>query len=78
MKCPKCKGEVRTIDSRPTTNGNGVRRRRKCTKCGYKFTTVEREVHTRQGGRSVDAEKLRRLKTVIDIAAQKILLEADD
>ena len=30
------------IDSRETENGNAIRRRRECAKCGFRFTTYER------------------------------------
>ncbi|MCH5264330.1 MAG: transcriptional repressor NrdR [Lachnospiraceae bacterium] len=43
MKCPFC-GEVNTkvIDSRPADDNNSIRRRRKCEKCGKRFTTYEK------------------------------------
>ena len=41
MICPKCKHtETQVIDSRDTVEG--VRRRRTCLKCKYRFTTYER------------------------------------
>lgn len=41
MDCPGCKyGETRVIESRPT-NGDLIRRRRQCIKCGLRFTTEE-------------------------------------
>jgi len=40
MKCQKCKkGRTVVIDSR--TSGNSIRRRRKCLKCGHRFSTFE-------------------------------------
>jgi transcriptional repressor NrdR len=42
MKCPNCGyEESRVIDSRPLTKENGIRRRRECEKCKYRFTTYE-------------------------------------
>ena len=42
MKCPYCSyGESRVIDSRPTDEGERIRRRRECLKCGKRFTTNE-------------------------------------
>ncbi|WP_297371208.1 transcriptional regulator NrdR [Acidocella sp.] len=43
MRCPFC-GEVdsQVKDSRPTDDGSAIRRRRFCTACGQRFTTVER------------------------------------
>jgi transcriptional repressor NrdR len=41
MNCPYCGGqEARVIDSRGLDEG--VRRRRKCLTCGFRFTTYER------------------------------------
>lgn len=43
MKCPKCKEpETRVIDSRVIEDGFSIRRRRECSKCGYRFTTYEK------------------------------------
>ena len=42
MKCPNCGFEEnKVIDSRPLTKENGIRRRRECEKCKYRFTTYE-------------------------------------
>ncbi len=42
MKCPNCGYEEnRVIDSRPLSKENGIRRRRECEKCKYRFTTYE-------------------------------------
>ena len=42
MKCPYCKHtESKVIDSRPTVDGESIRRRRTCQKCGKRFTTYE-------------------------------------
>ena len=41
MRCPYCgELETRVVDSRPV--GDGIRRRRKCSSCGARFTTYER------------------------------------
>lgn len=42
MKCPYC-GELesKVIDSRPTEDGEKIRRRRECLRCGKRFTTYE-------------------------------------
>jgi len=39
FKCPKCGGGTHTRDSRSTAYG--VRRRRKCDDCEYRFSTHE-------------------------------------
>ena len=42
MKCPFCSfEESKVIDSRPTDEGERIRRRRECMKCGKRFTTYE-------------------------------------
>lgn len=43
MKCPKCGySESRVVDSRSSDGSDAIRRRRECTKCGFRFTTYER------------------------------------
>ena len=42
MKCPYCGyEESKVIDSRPTDEGERIRRRRECLKCEKRFTTYE-------------------------------------
>ena len=42
MKCPYCSyEESKVIDSRPTDEGERIRRRRECLKCQKRFTTYE-------------------------------------
>lgn len=42
MKCPFCGyEESKVIDSRPTDEGERIRRRRECLKCTRRFTTYE-------------------------------------
>ncbi len=43
MKCPFCDNEdTKVVDSRPIDEGNAIRRRRECEKCGKRFTTYEK------------------------------------
>ncbi len=43
MRCPFCGFlDSRVLDSRPTVEGNSIRRRRECGGCGKRFTTYER------------------------------------
>lgn len=43
MKCPFCEfDESKVIDSRPTDEGEAIRRRRECLSCGKRFTTYEK------------------------------------
>ena len=42
MRCPYCRHpDSRVVDSRETEEGQTIRRRRSCTDCGRRFTTVE-------------------------------------
>ena len=42
MKCPQCSFEEdKVVDSRTTKEGEAIRRRRECLKCGHRFTTYE-------------------------------------
>jgi transcriptional repressor NrdR len=69
MHCPFCSAEkesLQVIDSRTCDNGRSIRRRRKCSKCGKRFTTYERIEQTtrlmviKKDGRRVpwDKEKI--------------------
>ncbi len=43
MNCPFCShADTQVKDSRPTEDGQTIRRRRSCPSCGQRFTTVER------------------------------------
>lgn len=41
MRCPFCQADSRVIDSRETADGDAIRRRRACSACHQRFTTVE-------------------------------------
>lgn len=42
MKCPYCSyAESKVVDSRPTDEGEKIRRRRECLNCSERFTTYE-------------------------------------
>lgn len=42
MYCPVCSSkETKVIDSRISNEGMAVRRRRECTKCSFRFSTLE-------------------------------------
>lgn len=42
MRCPKCGNQDdKVIDSRASREGQAIRRRRECLKCGHRFTTYE-------------------------------------
>ena len=43
MRCPVCqRSDSKVVDSRETTDGDAIRRRRECLECGRRFTTYER------------------------------------
>ena len=43
MKCPFCEHlEDKVVDSRETREGDAIRRRRECARCGRRFTSYER------------------------------------
>ena len=42
MKCPSCSIEdSKVVDSRPIQGGEGIRRRRECIACSFRYTTYE-------------------------------------
>lgn len=68
MKCPQCKSERTSCkDSRPTKRlgADSIRRRRKCSDCGYKFTTWELD--------EIDMEHIHR-KSTFAISQMKQLI----
>jgi len=43
MNCPVCgDNDTRVLDSRPSSDGTAIRRRRECAHCSFRFTTYER------------------------------------
>jgi transcriptional repressor NrdR len=43
VKCSQCQSvDNKVIESRDVADGEAIRRRRQCLKCGYRFTTYER------------------------------------
>jgi len=45
VRCPYCRhADSRVVDSREADDGQLIRRRRSCTECGKRFTTVEEAV----------------------------------
>ena len=43
MRCPVCeKDNDKVLESRPTDEGEAIRRRRECVECGSRFTSYER------------------------------------
>lgn len=43
MRCSNCQNKsTKVLDSRPIEEGQAIRRRRECERCGFRFTTFER------------------------------------
>ena len=82
MKCPFCESQDdKVIDSRASKEGNAIRRRRECLKCGKRFTSYERVeelvpmVIKKDGRREpFNAEKIR---SGLRIACKKRPIETD-
>jgi len=82
MKCPFCESqEDKVIDSRVSKEGNAIRRRRECLKCGKRFTSYEHVeeltpmVIKKDGRReSFNADKIR---SGLLIACKKRPIETD-
>ncbi len=76
MRCPKCaQSNDKVIDSRSIRNGDVVRRRRVCAKCGHRFTTYEEVVKAvlavlKRDGRRENFDRAK-LRTAIARAAVK-------
>lgn len=46
MRCPRCHSQSgKVIDSRAVKEGDGVRRRRECLDCSFRFTTYEEVIN---------------------------------
>mgnify|MGYP001389213423 FL=1 len=76
MRCPKCSHQDdKVIDSRSVRNGDVIRRRRVCLKCGYRFTTYEEVVKAslrviKRDGRHEDLDR-RKLLNGVERACEK-------
>ncbi len=67
MRCPFCRHpDSRVVDSRETEEGAVIRRRRSCSSCGRRFTTIE-EASLRVIKRSGVTEPFSRAKVVAGV-----------
>ncbi|MCX7383789.1 MAG: ATP cone domain-containing protein [Alphaproteobacteria bacterium] len=72
MRCPFCGNEDTQVkDSRPSEDGSAIRRRRFCTGCTQRFTTVERVqlrelVVVKQDGRRVRPVQEERMERIVN------------
>ena len=83
MRCPKCSHmEDKVLDSRVARNGDAIRRRRVCMRCGYRFTTYEEIVRPKLRVIKSDGrhEELKRekLQGGIERACEKRPVSAED
>lgn len=82
MKCPFCENlEDRVIDSRSSKEGNAIRRRRECLKCGKRFTSYERvedvvSMVVKKDGRREPFD-MNKIKNGLLIACKKRPIETD-
>lgn len=68
MICPKCRSTSTGVyDSRSTHGGRGIRRRRQCADCSYRFTTIE-EV------KILDLKVEKRNNQIVDFDQEKLEL----
>jgi transcriptional repressor NrdR len=75
MRCPYCNStDSQVKDSRPDAEDSTIRRRRVCSACGAKFTTVERvqmrDLTVRKASGKLEAFDRDKLKRSIQIACR--------
>jgi transcriptional repressor NrdR len=76
MKCPYCTStESQVKDSRPNEEDGTIRRRRICSDCGAKFTTIERvqirDLSVRKNNGDLEPFDYEKLKRSVKIACRK-------
>ncbi len=76
MNCPSCNFEdTKVIDSRLTSGGQAIRRRRECGECEFRFTTFERlqnaNLMVRKKDQTVEPYDREKLEKAILIACGK-------
>ena len=82
MRCPYCASEKTQVkDSRPSDEGQAIRRRRVCEDCGGRFTTFERVqlrdlVVIKRSGRRVQFDRDKLLRSV-ETAVRKRPIEPE-
>lgn len=80
VRCPNCgHPDTAVVDSREAEDGESIRRRRKCEKCGERFTTRERSESARIQVQKRDGSKQefdrRKLASAIGKGASKALTQ---
>ncbi|MBO4388369.1 MAG: transcriptional repressor NrdR [Spirochaetales bacterium] len=82
MKCPEC-GSLndKVIESRPSSDGSSIRRRRECLDCGARFTSYEKveekTLMVQKKDKSYEPFDLSKLERGIRICTDKRHLEPD-
>ncbi|MDR1207437.1 MAG: transcriptional regulator NrdR [Rickettsiales bacterium] len=76
MRCPYCNStESQVKDSRPSEEDGTIRRRRICSECGARFTTIERvqmrDLIVRKSNREIQPFDREKLARSIRVACQK-------
>ena len=64
MDCPSCKAPGTIVKDSRESRGAGVRRRRKCVKCNFRFTTYEHPTS------DVDGITLMKIRRVLEAMVQ--------
>lgn len=83
MKCPFCnKDDDKVIESRTVAEGESIRRRRECNRCGKRFTSYERVEHrplmvVKKDGRREPFSR-EKIMTGISRAVEKRPVSVDD
>lgn len=82
MTCPQCQTpDTRVVDSRVVEDGTTIRRRRECSKCGFRFSTIEElEILALTVIKRDNSEELydpEKLTTGLKLALRKRQLTAD-
>src|SRR5574344_346694 len=82
MKCPECgSNDDRVVESRPSSDGTSIRRRRECLHCGARFTSYEKVeektlmVQKRDG--SYEPFDIRKLERGIRICTDKRMIDPE-
>ncbi|GIX07186.1 MAG: transcriptional repressor NrdR [Candidatus Poribacteria bacterium] len=76
MRCPYCHhDETRVVDKRNTQDGQVIRRRRECLRCGLRFTTYEQPailsmMVVKKDGRREEFDR-QKLRASIQVACKK-------
>lgn len=83
MRCPRCQADNdRVVDSRTSSDGRAIRRRRECLGCFLRYTTYERIEHTplrvvKKSGERVRFDRTRILQGMMR-ACEKLHVPVDE